>query len=88
MLDFDEELALSNLKSKFEIDNEKEKNKLQKNNFNDKKENFEILNINFAIGKDREDYNRFSGQLKRSFKVRDVNWRRECEIFSINSILL
>ena len=53
MLDFDEELALSNLKSKFKIDNEKEKNKLQKNNFNDKKESFEILNISFAIGKDR-----------------------------------
>ena len=55
MLDFDEELALSNLKSKFEIDNEKEKNKLQKNNFNDKKESFRILNVNFAIGKDRGD---------------------------------
>lgn len=88
MLDFDEELALSNLKSKFKIDNEKEKNKLQKNNFNDKKENFEILNISFSIGKDREDYNRFSSQLKRGFKVRDVNWRRNCEIFSVNSILL
>lgn len=73
MLDFDEELALSNLKSKFKIDNEKEKNKLQKNNFNNKKESFEILNVNFAIGKDKEDYNRFSNQLKRSFKVIDVN---------------
>ena len=56
MLDFDEELALSNLKSKFKIDNEKEKNKLQKNNFNDKKESFEILNISFAIGKDRGEW--------------------------------
>ena len=56
MLDFDEELALSNLKSKFEIDNEKEKNKLQKNNFNDKKESFRILNVNFAIGKDRGEW--------------------------------
>lgn len=53
MLDFDEELALSNLKSKFKIDNEKEKNKLQKNIFNDKKEGFEILNVSFAIGKNR-----------------------------------
>ena len=88
MLDFDEELALSNLKSKFKLNNEKEKNKLQKNNFNNKKESFEILNVSFAIGKDRGDYNRFSSQLKRGFKVIDVNQRRDCEIFSVNSILL
>lgn len=37
MLDFNEELALSNLKSKFEVDNEKEKNKTRENNFNDRK---------------------------------------------------
>lgn len=73
MLDFDEKLTLSNLKSKFEIDNEKEKNKSQKNIFNDKKESFEILNVNFAIGEDRGNYNRFSSQLKRGFKVIDVN---------------
>lgn len=71
MLDFDEELALSNLKSKFEVNNEKEKNKSQKNIFNDKKESFEILNVGFAIGKDRGDYNRFNNQLKRGFQKRD-----------------
>ncbi len=76
MLDFDEESALSGLKGKFEFDNEKEKIKKEK------------LGITFAIGKDRGDYNRFSSQLKRDFKVRGVNWRRDCEIFSVNSILL
>ena len=76
MLDFDEKIALSNLKSKFEFDNEREKTKKEK------------LGITFAIGKDRGNYNRFSSQLKRDFKVRGVNWRRDCEIFSVNSILL
>ena len=53
MLDFNEELALSSLKSNFEVNNEKEKNKMKENNFNDRKEETKFLNVSFAIGNDR-----------------------------------